>query len=75
MLPSVVKRVHLHACMQHAQAMLSTLVVGEHRAGTLMPSTLNTMAAAQELEADVTLLLAGSLPQPPIQDGRRIEKT
>ena len=69
MMARVVKRARLNACMQHAQATLSTLVVGEHRAGQLMPSTMNTMAAAQEVGADITLLLAGSPPQSPMNVG------
>jgi electron transfer flavoprotein alpha subunit len=41
---------------------MSVLVIAEHDNQTLKPSTLNTIAAAQQLGGDVHLLVAGKAP-------------
>lgn len=39
---------------------MRSLVIAEHDAGQLKPATLTTMAAAQQLDAEIDILLAGS---------------
>jgi electron transfer flavoprotein alpha subunit len=55
------------------QASLSTLVVAEHNAGVLDPSTLATVTAAVALGGDITLLVAGGDCQAVAQEASKVE--
>lgn len=44
---------------------MTTLVIAEHDGGSIKATTLDTVAAAQKIGADVHLLVAGSDVHPP----------